>query len=93
MCDDSRHLNIKIMGRVQGVAFRYAARSTALALGVKGFVKNLPDGSVYLEAEGDTVQLNRLVAWCQEGHTRARVDKLYISEGNLKGFIDFEVRF
>jgi acylphosphatase len=45
-------IKIKVFGYVQGVFFRYTTRKVARTLGLKGFVKNLPDGSVYIEAEG-----------------------------------------
>ena len=88
-----KHLNIKVSGKVQGVAFRYAARSTALTLGVYGFVKNLPDGSVYIEAEGGQEQVDAFVAWCRQGPSRARIDTITIIETAVQGFNDFEIRY
>jgi two-component system LytT family response regulator len=52
------HKNIRITGRVQGVGFRYSARSLASSLGIKGFVRNLPNGEVYIEAEGNYLTLH-----------------------------------
>ncbi len=43
---------LRVTGRVQGVGFRYYAQKKALELGVNGYVRNRPDGSVYIEAEG-----------------------------------------
>jgi acylphosphatase len=48
-----KHWNIKVTGKVQGVFFRASTKAVADQLGVKGFVKNLSDGSVYIEAAGD----------------------------------------
>ena len=48
-----KHLKISITGRVQGVFFRDSARMEANRLGVAGFARNEPDGSVYIEAEGE----------------------------------------
>jgi len=48
-----KHVNITVKGRVQGVGFRYSAMEAAEELGIKGFVRNMPDGSVYIEAEGE----------------------------------------
>jgi acylphosphatase len=47
-----KHINIKITGKVQGVFFRASTKAVADQIGVKGFVKNEKDGSVYVEAEG-----------------------------------------
>jgi acylphosphatase len=58
---------IHIMGRVQGVGFRWRAAIEARDLGITGYVKNLSDGSVYIEAEGSRDQLNAYVEWCKIG--------------------------
>ena len=54
------HKNIVIQGWVQGVGFRYAARKMAFQYGINGFVRNLPDGSVYIEAEGSEASGGRI---------------------------------
>jgi len=58
---------IYIRGRVQGVGFRWSAAKEARDLGITGFVKNLSDGSVYIEAEGTRGQLDAFVEWCRNG--------------------------
>lgn len=58
---------IRITGRVQGVGYRWSALFEARSRGITGYVKNLPDGSVYIEAEGSREQLNAFVEWCKEG--------------------------
>ncbi len=62
-----------VRGRVQGVSFRAATRMTASALGLVGWVLNELDGSVLVEAEGDAVAVERLVAWLGKGPPGARV--------------------
>ena len=52
---------ILITGQVQGVGFRWSAAREAGKHGITGFVKNLSDGSVYIEAEGSIDQLNHFV--------------------------------
>lgn len=54
-------VNIIAKGTVQGVGFRYYTQSLARSLGVKGFVKNLPDGSVEIEAEGEQNILEEMI--------------------------------
>ena len=87
-----RHLNIKVYGRVQGVFFRDSARRKSEELGLKGFARNEPDGPVYIEAEGTEEALEKLVNWCWEGPEAAKVDKVEIKEGDIKGFKDFQIR-
>ena len=65
-----------IDGKVQGVCFRARAREHAKALGIKGFVKNLPDGSVELDAEGEETSLRDFLLWCRNGPPGARVDNV-----------------
>ena len=84
-----KHYNITIKGRVQGIGFRYNARRQALALGLDGFVKNMPDGSVYLEIEGNPAELDEFVSWCQEGPSGARILEVNVSNSNLEGLTGF----
>lgn len=58
---------ILVRGHVQGVGFRWSAAREAQKRGITGLVKNLSDGSVYLEAEGSLNQLQPFVEWCKKG--------------------------
>lgn len=58
---------IHIKGYVQGVGFRWSAAREAKNLGITGFVKNLSNGSVYIEAEATEEQLKDFVEWCKKG--------------------------
>jgi len=58
---------IHVKGWVQGVGFRWSALHEARDRGITGFVKNLSDGSVYIEAEGSGEQLNAYIEWCKQG--------------------------
>ena len=87
------HKNIQIFGRVQGVGFRYSARLAARNYGIKGYVRNMSDGSVYLEVEGSEENVNRFVNWFKEGPDFAYIDRINISDASLRNFESFEVRF
>ena len=87
-----KHVNIIVQGIVQGVGFRFSARHMANSLGVKGFVKNLPNGEVYLEAEGNEAQVNEFVKWCKKGPSSARVRNAEVHEGEYKGYRVFDVK-
>jgi acylphosphatase len=65
-----------VRGRVQGVGFRYFARQEAEALGLAGFARNLPDGSVEVVAEGPDQALQAYEARLREGPGFARVDSV-----------------
>lgn len=88
----TKHLNIKIFGRVQGVFFRDSVRRKAEEWGIDGFVRNEPDGSVYIEAEGPEEPLEKLVNWCWEGSEMAKVEKVEIEEGDSMDFHSFQVK-
>ena len=65
-----------VVGRVQGVFFRASAQREARRLGLTGWVRNRPDGSVELVAEGEDESLREFLGWVQRGPTSARVDRV-----------------
>lgn len=73
-----KHLNIKIYGQVQGVFFRISAQKEAEKLRITCSARNEPDGSVYIEVEGEEGSLEKFVKWCHKGPTLARVEKVEI---------------
>jgi len=83
---------IKIRGRVQGVFFRDSARQEAERLGLVGFARNEPDGTVYIEAGGNEAALDEFVAWCHEGSAHSKVEGVHISEISPVGDKDFNIR-
>ncbi len=83
---------LQIFGRVQGVGFRYYTQIKADELGIKGYTKNRPDGSVYIEAEGEEKPLEAFVFWCEEGPAWARVSKVEKQEIPLRDFHRFEIK-
>lgn len=85
------HVKIKISGKVQGVFFRASAKEQADALGVVGFAQNQPDGSLYIEAEGEEEALDKFVNWCKKSPPLARVEFVEIEEGRPKGYSEFKV--
>jgi acylphosphatase len=85
-----KHINITVRGRVQGVWYRASAEQKARQLGLTGFVRNLANGEVYLEAEGEESALSALVSWCHQGPLLARVDGVKVEEGEMRGFAAFE---
>ncbi len=83
---------IRVTGRVQGVFFRRAARDKALALGLSGFAKNEPDGSVRLELEGPEKALDDFAAWCRgSGPDQAWVRTLERKDKETTGATGFSI--
>ena len=65
-----------IAGRVQGVGYRYFVARAARGLGLSGYVRNLPDGTVEVAASGDRASLETLAALLEEGPPGAMVDSV-----------------
>ncbi|MFA6222062.1 MAG: acylphosphatase [Desulfomonilaceae bacterium] len=85
---------VVVKGRVQGVAFRAYARSAAREIGVLGWVRNLPDGSVETVLEGDPERVSLMLAWLKKGSPHGRVDDVVIIEEKPSGsFVDFDIVF
>lgn len=80
-----------VHGRVQGVFFRKYTYEIAQSIGLKGFVKNLPDGTVLIEAEGTIEQLNQLKKWCNTGSPLSSVIKVECSDAQIKNYSVFEI--
>ena len=85
-----QHFNINVYGLVQGVGFRYNAIRQATSIGITGFVRNETDGSVYIEAEGNSSALAEFVEWCRTGPSYAQVENVIVKEGSLKNFTSFD---
>jgi acylphosphatase len=88
-----KHVNLKVTGLVQGVFFRASAKEVAEKLKVAGFAKNDPDGTVYIEAEGEEKALDKFISWCKKGPEYAKVEDVLETPGELKHFEVFEVYF
>ncbi|UYZ57532.1 acylphosphatase [Hymenobacter latericus] len=86
------HRTFRIHGRVQGVFFRQSSQQEARRLGLSGYARNEPDGTVTIEAEGPADALGALEQWCHQGPPAARVDRVEVQPGAVQGYGRFEVR-
>ncbi len=86
-----KHYNISITGRVQKIGFRFSAMQAAYRFGIHGFVRNMIDETVYIEAEGEEEHINSFIQWCNRGPMGARVENVEVSEGDLKNFSGFDI--
>ncbi len=73
-------VRVVVTGRVQGVFYRDSCRREATRLGVRGSVRNRPDGSVEVVAEGQRERVEALLTWCRQGPPRAVVTGMAISD-------------
>lgn len=88
-----RAVDVTVTGRVQGVSFRAYAEDEARRLGVTGWIRNEPDGSVAGHLEGDEETVDAMVAWLREGPRLASVESVDVRPGAATGASSFEVRF
>lgn len=92
---DLAALHAIVRGRVQGVNFRQFVYTRARFLGLRGYVRNLPDGrSVEVVAEGPRPDLEQLLEYLREGPRMARVDQVEVRWGDATGlYDDFGIAF
>jgi acylphosphatase len=88
----SKAVDVRIRGMVQGVSFRAYTRQQAEGLGVTGWIRNEPDGSVGGHFEGAPHAVDALVAWCGHGPSYAEVEHVEVSDGTVTGASSFEIR-
>jgi len=83
--EDQARVHLTIEGRVQGVFFRYSTVEEAVGLRLKGKVRNCPDGSVEVVAEGPRQNIEDLIHWCRHGPPGAHVHNVRIQWEDYKG--------
>jgi acylphosphatase len=88
--NDQERAHVRISGQVQGVFFRDSTRQKAEELGLAGWVKNTPDGSVEAVFEGPSEKVREMLRWCEEGPRQASVENVDTdiedAGGELSGF-------
>ncbi|MFH1509061.1 MAG: acylphosphatase [bacterium] len=87
-------IRMKILGRVQGVCFRNFVWEKANKLNIKGYVKNLADGSVEIIASGEEKSLDKLIKKCRQGSKLAEVENIEKAEINkAENYSDFTIKY
>ena len=85
--------HVFVSGNVQGVGFRWAARSRAAELGLTGWVRNLPDERVELCFQGEQRAVDKMEDWCSAGPPYSRVTSISVfDDAPVEGETSFEVR-
>jgi acylphosphatase len=90
MGEVARH--VRVYGRVQGVFYRAWTSEQADALGIKGWVRNCPDGRVEAHVEGEEAAVGEMIDRMRRGPSSAQVEDLRIWDADICDFDGFEVR-
>jgi acylphosphatase len=80
-----------IKGKVQGVFYRATAKDVADLIGVKGWVRNLPDNNVEIIATASEDILQKFINWCKQGPPKAKVDEVIVEEIASEEFKGFKI--
>jgi acylphosphatase len=89
-----KRAHLLIEGIVQGVFYRAFTRDLAMRLGLKGWVRNLPDGRVEAVFEGDEKVIEEAIASCYKGPPAAHVTNIDVKWEEYTGeFSGFEIRY
>ena len=84
-------IRLTIKGKVQGVFYRATAKDIADELGIKGWVRNLPDRNVEITATATEEILQKFIDWCKQGPPKARVDEVIVEELSTAEFNGFRI--
>ena len=84
-----RAVMVRVTGRVQGVGFRWHTVGRARELGVVGWVRNEPDGSVTTHVEGSDEAVSAMIDWLRVGPPAGRVDEVEVEDVPIEGFEGF----
>ncbi len=87
----STAVRVRVKGIVHGVSFRSSMAQVASDLGVRGWVRNVPDGSVEAFLEGDEQNVRRVLDWARLGPPRARVDRVEVEPAAPRNHRDFRI--
>ena len=90
--EDELSVKLIVSGKVQGVSFRWFTVQAAREMGLCGYAKNLPDGTVEVTAEGTKTGLESLIKKVKQGSTFSRVENVEVDWGGLTiQFSDFNI--
>ena len=92
--ESNARAHLIVSGRVQGVCFRAETRDAAARIGVCGWVRNQPDGTVEAVAEGPKKNVEALIDWCRQGPPWSKVTHVAVDWEDYQGAYDrFKIRF
>ena len=86
-------LDLVIEGKVQGVGYRYSAKIKAESLYIRGSVKNMHDGTVFVTAQGEKEAVEKFLRWCYKGPPGAVVKNIEKVHGKTEDFSEFSILY
>jgi acylphosphatase len=87
-----KRARVVVSGVVQGVFFRTETRDRARSLGVAGWIRNVPDGTVEAAFEGDDDRVDSMVEWCRRGPSGASVERVEVESVEPEGEAGFSIK-
>ena len=87
-----KRVRIIVDGRVQGVGFRYFVANGARTHNITGYVQNLPDGKVEIDAEGECENIHHFMTECRQGPALSRIDTFMVSDIPFYGYRQFRIK-
>jgi len=84
-------VKVEIFGTVQGIFFRQFIYDNAENLGIKGYVRNKPDGSIEAWLEGDEDNVKKMIEVCKKGPQHAVIKRVDVVDGNFQGLKEFKI--
>jgi len=78
-----KRIHVRVTGRVQGVFFRACTQEEARNLGLSGWVRNMPEGSVEAEIQGDESELKHMIAWLHKGSPHSVVTDVEVIQKDI----------
>ena len=87
-----KRVRIIVDGRVQGVGFRYFVANGAKNHNITGYVQNLPDGKVEIDAEGESENIYQFMHECKQGPALSRIDTFMVSDIPFYGYKQFKIK-
>jgi len=86
-----KHLDIVLVGKVQRVGLRFKIKLYAEELSLHGYARNITDGSVFIEVEGDESSTDEFTRWLRSSPGLSEIKNLEMNEGKIKYYRDFQI--
>jgi acylphosphatase len=86
-----KRISLLITGKVQGVGYRYSVKLKAESMAIRGYVRNQPDGSVFVTVQGENTAVENFVKWCYKGPSAALVRGVEKIPGSIEDFSEFKI--
>ena len=86
-----KRISLIITGKVQGVGYSYSVKLKAESMGIRGYVRNQLDGSVFVTVQGENTAVENFVKWCYKGPSAALVRGVEKIPGTIEDFSEFKI--